>query len=155
MDAESEGRPVVHSSQVDSIRNTPCNTHGDDRRATEHGYDGVPYADVRFDAVDWTDAEARDHSPAQRSSRGGGDDVLPEHATQAVFDPERIVFDARSQSGASLAVIGRSPGLGRHVYVLLRAARVPADGEWIGLTAWVASRRLVQRMWEGMGDERT
>ena len=155
MDAEPRtGRPRP-SSQLDATRNTSCNTSGDARRATERGYDGVPYEEVRFDLVDWSEAEVRHHSPAQRSARGGGDDVLHEHATEAVFDPERIVFDARSRSGESLAVIGRSPSLGRHVYVLLRAARLPADGEWIGLTAWVASSRLVQRMWEGMSDERT
>ncbi len=121
-------------------------------RATPDGYDGIPYEDLDFVEVDWSWAEENQHSPEYRSARGGGDDVLTEHATQAVLDPLKWIYDSESKTGAVIEVLGWSEGSGRYLRVLLVGADQPVDGTWIGLTAWCASRAFVRRMrreWNG------
>jgi len=51
--------------------------------AGETGYDGVPYGDLAFDEIDWS--EVGEHDPARRAERKGTHErnVLTEWATEA------------------------------------------------------------------------
>lgn len=64
-----------------------------------HDYEGVPYADLVFEDIDWS--EIGEHDPGRRSERKGSTehDVRTEWATEACQDERRWVRSAGSRSG--------------------------------------------------------
>lgn len=77
--------------------------------AGEDDYDGVPYADLVFAEVDWS--EATEHIRERSSRTGHADelDIEPEWATAALADPRRLVGSAGSRSRLTVKVLGWSP----------------------------------------------
>jgi hypothetical protein len=76
--------------------------------ADEHDYEGVPYADLVFEDIDWS--EVGEHDPARRSGRKGTTErnVLTEWATEGCQDDRRWVRSAGSASGLTVsALVGR------------------------------------------------
>ncbi|MGH3195260.1 MAG: hypothetical protein ACREDR_28985 [Blastocatellia bacterium] len=67
--------------------------------ADELDYEGVPYGDLVFEDIDWS--EIGEHDPARRSERKGTSerDVATEWATEACQDERRWVRSAGSKSG--------------------------------------------------------
>ena len=116
--------------------------------AGEDDYDGVPYADLVFAEVDWS--EAAEHI-RQRSGRKGLPDELdiePEWATEALADPRRLVGSAGSRSGLTVKVLGWSPSapsrdkpsqFGRLLKVVVAPKDHPPAGRWWGATAMDAN----------------
>ena len=69
-------------------------------------YRGVPLDELRIESVEWTDAQA-EHIRTRTTRKGSTElNIEPEWATEAVFDPDRIV--GLPGSGQSIKVIGYS-----------------------------------------------
>ncbi|GAA0216705.1 hypothetical protein GCM10010492_13190 [Saccharothrix mutabilis subsp. mutabilis] len=117
--------------------------------AGEDDYDGVPYGDLVFEDVDWS--EVGDHDPARRSARKGTSeqDVRVEWATEACQDPRRWVRSAGSQSGMTVKVTGRSASAGFLVTVVVAPKDSPPGTRWWGATAWKAGAKDVEQYEEG------
>jgi hypothetical protein len=117
--------------------------------AGESDYEGVPYDDLVFEDVDWS--EVGDHDPARRSRRKGNaeKDVHAEWATQACQDDDRWVRAAGSQSGLTIKVTGFAPSAGFVVTVVLAPKEHPPQGRWWGATAWAAKRSEIKQYEEG------
>jgi len=99
--------------------------------AEDDSYDGVPYADLAFTGVDWSEA------------------------TEALADPHRLVGSAGSRSGLTIKVLGWSPSAparetgqrGRLVKVIVAPRDHPPTGRWWSATAMdanTADRRRYQ-----------
>ena len=98
-------------------------------------FHGVPIGELRIESVEWTDAQA-EHIRS-RSVRKGPDElnIEPEWATEAVFDPGRIVG---LTSGDSIKVVGYSLTVGRVLKVWLHPKDLQA-GDWWGASACEAN----------------
>ena len=108
--------------------------------AADHDYDGIPYGDLRFDEVIWTE-DRRKHIEERSHRKGSVDEVDIDvlWTMDAISDPGRLVRSAESQSGWSVQLLGWSPGAGRLVAVYLVPAYRPPQGTWYGATARAAS----------------
>lgn len=107
------------------------------RGAEEHGYDRVPYEDLRFDELEWPNPE---HIRNRSQRKGSSEiDLQPEWANEAVGCLPRVVGDAGSRSRRTVRVTGYSDSPGRVLTVLLLPQDRPPAGRWYGVTAWVAS----------------
>jgi hypothetical protein len=117
------------------------------------GYDGVPYGELVFDDVDWSEVE--DHDPARRAERKGTTEqnVFAEWATEACQDPERWVRSAGSKSGMTVKVTGRSKSAGFVVTLIVAPKDHPPAGRWWGATAWKAKVSEVTEYEEGDSDD--
>ncbi len=106
--------------------------------AGEDEYDGVAYADLVFEDLDWS--EVGEHDPARRSERKGRAErnVATEWATEACQDPRRWVRSAGSASRLTVRVTGHSPSAGFIVTVIVAPKDHPPQGRWWGATAWAA-----------------
>jgi hypothetical protein len=62
--------------------------------AEEGAYDGIPYEDLRFDEVDWSEAADHIRDRSKRVGRPGEFDVEPEWATEALADRRRYEEEA-------------------------------------------------------------
>src|SRR5436309_12466578 len=112
-----------------------------ERAASEFAYDGVLYPDLSIESIDWSEAEAHIRTRATRKDYPDEFNVEPEWATEAVFDPGRVVGDSGSRSGESIKVIGYSEGAGRFLVVILVPKSHPPTGDWWGASAWAANDR--------------
>lgn len=119
---------------------------------SSHSFLGVHFRDLVISTVDWTGAIVRDHNPAERAKRGGGDGVPIEHASEAALDVDAIIFPSGSRSGRTIAVIGYSASAKRILHVILRPVGDRPTMDWNGETAWRASPKFV-RLYEEMRDE--
>jgi hypothetical protein len=117
--------------------------------AGDKDYEGVPYGDLEFDDVDWS--EVGEHDPHRRSQRKGPGrrDVQTEWATEACHDPNRWVRSANSRSGRTVRVTGYSESAGFVVTVILAPKHHPLRGQWWGATAWAANPTDVRSYEEG------
>lgn len=108
--------------------------------AGEQDYDGVEYADLVFDDVDWS--EVAEHDPARRSIRKGTrePDILTSWADEAVRDERRWVRSAGSKTGMTVKVTGYSPSSGLVITVVLAPKDSPPQWRWWGATAWMANK---------------
>ena len=106
--------------------------------ADDHDYDGVPYGDLVFEDVDWSDVG--EHDPARRAERKGTGEtnVATEWATEACQDRHRWVRSAGSVSGLTVKVTGWSTMAGFVVTVIVAPKDHPPAGRWWGATAWKA-----------------
>lgn len=106
--------------------------------AGDHGYEGVPYSDLVFEDVDWS--EVGEHHPAHRSKRKGTSEtnVATEWATEACQDSRRWVRSAGSASGLTVKVTGWSTAAKFIVTVIVAPKDHPPAGRWWGATAWKA-----------------
>ncbi|MGH3505372.1 MAG: hypothetical protein ACRDQA_31435 [Nocardioidaceae bacterium] len=103
-------------------------------------YDGVPYADLAFTEVDWSEAVGHVRNRSGRKDRPGEFDVEPEWADEALADPHRLVGSADSKSGLTVKVIGLSSsaparkreGTGRVLKVIVAPKDHPPTGRWWG-----------------------
>lgn len=110
----------------------------------EPTFEGIPYADLPRESVDWTH---RGDYIRTRSQRKGPNefDVEPEWATEAALDPDALVGPGSSTT--SVEVIGFSPSapapdgqtLGRVLKVWLVPKTHPPDGDWWGASACLAN----------------
>lgn len=115
--------------------------------ATGEAYDEVPYADLVFIEVDWSEAAEHIRARSLRMNRPGEFNVEPAWADEAVADPYRLVGSAGSQSGLTVKVLGWSPGapacasgdFGRLLKVILAPKDHPPTGLWWGATAMDAN----------------
>lgn len=112
-----------------------------ERHASDDAYDGIPYDELAFEEIDWSEAAAHIRNRSTRKDRPGEIDLEPDWATEAIFDPKRVVGDSRSRSGQSIKVIGYSKSAGRLLIVLLVPKSYPPDGDWWGASAWVANEQ--------------
>ena len=112
-------------------------------------YEGVPYGELVFEDVDWS--EVADHDPARRSERKGTSeqDVFVEWATEACQDPSRWVRSAGSKSGLTVKVTGKSESAGFVVTAIVAPKDHPPAGRWWGATAWKAKESEVKEYEEG------
>ena len=117
--------------------------------AGDNDYDDVPYADLIFGEVDWS--EVGDHNPGRRSERKGSSerDVQTEWATEACQDGMRWVRSAGSASGLTVKVTGYSAMAAFHVTVIVAPKDHPPLGRWWGATAWEAKPSEVKKYEEG------
>ncbi len=117
--------------------------------AGEHAYEGVPYADLVFEEIDWS--EVGEHDPGRRSGRKGNDerDVQTEWATEACQDERRWVRSAGSQSGLTVKVTGYSAMAGFAVTVIVAPKDRPPQSRWWGATAWEVKPSEIKRYEEG------
>jgi hypothetical protein len=117
--------------------------------AGENDYEGVPYADLVFEDVDWS--EIAEHDPARRAERKGSNErnVLTEWATEACQDESRWVRSAGSASGLTVKVTGYSPMAGFVVTVIVAPKDHPPGLRWWGATAWEAKPTEVKEYEEG------
>jgi len=115
--------------------------------ANAEDYDGIPYTELVFNEIDWS--EAVEHI-RDRSSRKGRSEfnVEPEWATEAVADPHRLVGSAESRSGLTIKILGWSPSSpnrndpnrrGRLLKVIIAPKDQPPTGRWWGATAMDAN----------------
>lgn len=109
--------------------------------AADDDYDGVPYADLVFDAIDWS--EVGDHDPARRAERKGTEEtnVLTDWADEAARDERRWTRSAGSQTGITVKVTGYSPSAGFVVTVVVAPKDKPPTWRWWGATAWKAKKQ--------------
>ena len=115
--------------------------------AGEDDYDGVPYADLEFAEVDWSEAVEHIRDRRGRTGRADEFDVEPEWATEALADARRLVGAAGSRSGLTVKVLGWSPsapareagGHGRLLKVIVAPKDHPPAGRWWGATAMDAN----------------
>ncbi|MQA26803.1 MAG: hypothetical protein GEU94_15370 [Micromonosporaceae bacterium] len=100
-------------------------------RASEGGYDDIPYGELSFETVDWTHRGEYIRTRSQRKGRPEFD-VKPEWANEAVLDdPNAVVTPTPgSKSGDTITVIGHSSAAGRLLAVILLAKKTPAGGDW-------------------------
>lgn len=119
-------------------------------RAGDDDYDGVPYDELDFEAIDWR--ECGDHDPARRSIRKGRSeqDVLTGWADEAARDERRLAGSAKSRSGMTVKVTGYSPSAGFLITVVVAAKDSPPTWRWWGATAWKANQ-TDQRKYEDEG----
>jgi len=118
-----------------------------DVHAGDDSYDGVPYADLAFAEVDWTEAIDHIRHRGQRQDQPAEFDLEPEWATEALADPHRLVGSAGSRSGLTIKVLGWSPSAparqtgqrGRLVKVIAAPKDHPPAGQWWGATAMDAN----------------
>jgi hypothetical protein len=124
-----------------------CNTL-DAVLAGADDYDGVPYEDLVFEEVDWS--EVGEHDPGRRSERKGTSEVnVPvEWATEACQDSNRWVRSAGSHSGLTVKITGMARSAGFLITVIVAPKEHPPDGRWYGATAWKA-KPAEQRDYEG------
>lgn len=117
--------------------------------AGEGDYEGVAYADLVFESIDWS--EVGDHDPARRSERKGTTErnVETEWATEACQDPRRWVRSAGSTTGLTVKVTGHSPMAGFVVTVVVAPKDHPPAGDWWGATAWAANAQEIREYEEG------
>lgn len=117
--------------------------------ADELGYEGVPYGDLVFEDIDWS--EIGEHDPARRSERKGTSerDVVTEWATEACQDERRWVRSAGSKSGLTVKVTGFSSTAGFIVTVIVAPKDHPPRTRWWGATAWAAKPSEVKQYEEG------
>lgn len=104
-------------------------------------FEGIPYAELRIDSVDWFH---RAEHIRTRSQRYGLDefDVEPEWATEAALDPRRLIGPGTSQTsvqvvGWSASAPGREAGVGGRVLKvwLVPKDHPPTSGSWWGASA--------------------
>ena len=108
-------------------------------------YHGVPLSQLEIRDVDWTH---RGEYIATRSQRRPGDvDIVPEWATEAVFDEERLLgLDPGSKSGWGVRVVGQSVRMNRVLMVTVIPKHMPTlDGSWWGVNAWIANTTAQRR----------
>lgn len=105
-------------------------------------YDGVPYTNLTFDEIDWSETEEHIRNRVNRTGLPTEFNVAPEWATKALMDPGRLVGSAESRSGLTVKVVGFSPnapgtqgGFGRLLTVLVAPKDHPPVGRWWGATA--------------------
>jgi hypothetical protein len=117
--------------------------------ADELDYEGVPYGDLVFEDIDWS--EIGEHDPARRSERKGTSehDVATEWATEACQDESRWVRSAGSKSGLTVKVTGFSPTAGYVVTVIVAPKDHPPRTRWWGATAWAAKSSEIKQYEEG------
>lgn len=117
--------------------------------AGDNDYEGVPYGDLVFEDIDWS--EVGDHDPGRRSERKGTDetDVATEWATEACQDDQRWVRSAGSDSGLTVKVTGFSPSADFVVTVIVAPKDHPPQSRWWGATAWAAKPSEVKQYEEG------
>jgi hypothetical protein len=117
--------------------------------AGEDDYEGVPYGDLVFGEVDWS--EVGDHDPGRRSERKGTNErnVYTEWATEACQDERRWVRSAGSASGLTVKVTGYSAMAGFVVTVILAPRDHPPQASWWGATAWAAKASEIKAYEEG------
>lgn len=116
--------------------------------AEDDAYDGVPYAELVFGEVDWSEAVEHVRDRSRRLDRPSEFDVEPEWATEALADPLRLVGSAGSRSRLTVKVLGWSPsapprapgGHGRLLKVIVAPKDHPPAGRWWGATAMEATR---------------
>jgi hypothetical protein len=113
--------------------------------AGEDDYDGVPYSDMVFEGIDWS--EVGDHDPSRRAERKGANEqnVYTEWATEACQDDRRLVSSAGSKSGMTVRVTGFSPSAGFVVTVIVAPKDHPPGTRWWGATAWKAKPSEVRQ----------
>lgn len=115
--------------------------------AEDDAYDGVPYADLSFEEVDWSEAAEHIRDRKGRVGRAGEFDIEPEWATEALADTNRLVGSAGSRSGLTVKVLGWSPTApsrkpgpqGRLLKVIAAPKDHPPTGRWWGATAMDAN----------------
>ncbi len=123
--------------------------------AGDDSYDGVPYADLAFAEVDWSEAIDHIRHRGHRQKQPAEFDLEPEWATEALADPRRLVGSAGSRSGLTIKVLGWSPNApsrqtGQHGApgeVIVAPKDHPPTGRWWGATAMdanTADRRRYQ-----------
>lgn len=112
-------------------------------------YDGLPYADLVFGEIDWS--EVGEHDPGTRSARKGGreQDVPVEWATEACQDPRRWVRSAESRTGLTVKVTGLSESAGFLVTAIVAPKDHPPADRWWGATAWQANATEVKEYRNG------
>jgi hypothetical protein len=117
--------------------------------AGEDDYEGVPYADLVFEDVDWS--EVGEHDPARRAERKSTTErnVLTEWATEACQDERRWVRTAGSKSGLTVKVTGYSAMAGFVVTVVVAPKDHPPGAGWWGATAWAAKPAEIKEYEEG------
>jgi hypothetical protein len=117
--------------------------------AGERDYEGVPYADLVFEDVDWS--EVGEHDPAHRAERKGGNErnVETEWATEACQDERRWARSAGSESGLTVKVTGHSLMAGFVVTVIVAPKDHPPGSRWWGATAWAAKTSEIKEYEEG------
>jgi len=117
--------------------------------AGDHDYDCVPYGELDFEEVDWS--EVGEHDPARRAERKGTGEtnVATEWATEACQDPRRWVRSAGSASGLTVKVTGWSAMAGFVVTVIVAPKDHPPAGRWWGATAWKAKTTERRQYEEG------
>jgi len=117
--------------------------------ADELDYEGVPYGDLVFEDIDWS--EIGEHDPAHRSERKGTSerDVATEWATEACQDEGRWVRSAGSKSGLTVKVTGFSVTAGFAVTVIVAPKDHPPRTRWWGATAWAAKLSETKQYEEG------
>ena len=116
--------------------------------AGPNDYDGVPYEEMVFELVDWS--EAGDHHPRRRSQRKPGEvDIEEEWADEAVADPRRVVGSAGSRSGATVKVVGYSASAGFLVTAIVAPKASPSGWQWWGATAWKSSSQEAGKYGKG------
>lgn len=106
--------------------------------AGDDDYEGVPYGDLVFGEVDWS--EVGEHDPARRAQRKGTCEanVETEWATEACQDPRRWVRSAGSASGLTVKVTGWWDMAGFLITVVVAPKDHPPTERWWGATAWKA-----------------
>ena len=112
-------------------------------------YEGVPYGELVFDEIDWS--EVGDHDPGRRAERKGSGEtnVSVEWATEACQDLRRWVRSAGSSSGLTVKVTGYSSAAGFVVTVIVAPKDHPPAGRWWGATAWKAKSSERRQYEEG------
>ena len=117
--------------------------------AGEHEYEGVPYADLVFEDIDWS--EVGEHDPARRAERKNSSEpsVLTEWATEACQDERRWVRSAGSVSGLTVKVTGYSTMAAFVVTAILAPKDHPPESRWWGATAWAAKPSEIKQYEEG------
>lgn len=117
--------------------------------AGEYDYDGVPYADLVFEEIDWS--EVGEHDPGRRAERkeSAERNVQAEWATEACQDDKRWVRTAGSKSGLTVRLTGYSAMAGFVVTVIVAPKDHPPQGRWWGATAWEAKPSEVKKYEEG------
>jgi hypothetical protein len=117
-------------------------------------FDGLPYARLPIDGIDWRHRGERLRRRAVLARARGDAALEPEWATEAALDPRRLVGGAGGRSHLSVRVVGHSRSAGMLLTVVLVPKRRPPDGEWWGATAWTADepqRRAYREAAAGRG----
>lgn len=117
--------------------------------AGELDYEGVPYGDLVFEDIDWS--EIGDHDPGHRAARKGTNehDVATEWATEACQDERRLVRSAGRRSGLTVKVTGFSSAAALVVTVIVAPKDHPPGTRWWGATAWAAQSSEIKQYEEG------
>jgi hypothetical protein len=116
--------------------------------ADELSYEGVPYGDLVFEDIDWS--EIGEHDPGRRSERKGTSerDLATEWATEACQDGRRWVRSAGSKSGLTVKVTGQSSTAGFVITVIVAPKDHPPGTRWWGATAWAAKPSEIRQYQE-------